>query len=154
METEVLVSLIGVGGIVLGGLVNSPEFRDMFKTKKTSGKDLIGEWVCDWFVDADSPATDAAVKDRIVLKKIQDSKITGTGVSPLMNEYRLTGLISLSNVVTFTFQGVQKETLTGVIILQVNTLRDEMRGHWHQISPEGRFVGGRTVWKKGTSALS
>ena len=95
METEILVSLIGVGGIVVGGLVNSPEFREIFKSKKSSGKDLIGEWICEWFIDADSSATDAVVKDRIVLKKIEDGKILATGVSPLMNEYSLTGHISL-----------------------------------------------------------
>lgn len=152
METAVLTSLIGVGGVVLGGLVNAPEFRGLFKSRISTGKDLMGEWLCEWFIDDNQPTSEPVVKDRIVINKIEGTKILATGVSPLMNEYKLTGLISLSNVVTFTFQGTQKQTLTGVIILQLNTLRDEMGGHWHQISPEGKFVGGRTVWKKGAGS--
>lgn len=153
METEVVTALIGVGGAVVGGLLNTPEFRALFKTRNGAGKDLLGEWLAEWFIDAGQPAAEAVVKDRILIRKIDGDDVTATGVSPLINEYKLTGLLSPSNVVTFHFQGTQKRTMTGVVILQLNTLRDEMKGHWHQISPEGKFVGGRTTWKKGNGPL-
>lgn len=67
------------------------------------------------------------VKDIIIINNVEGNQVMATGVSPLMNEYRLTGFITLSNVLTFTFQGTHKHTLSGVLILQLNTLRDELR---------------------------
>lgn len=152
MDVSIISALIGLGGVVAGGVLNAPEFRDLFKSSKGSGQDLRGEWLCEWFMDKQELAAEAVVKDRIDIKKVAGGKITATGVSPLMNEYQLTGLVTASNVVTLTFQGVHKESLTGVVILEVNTLRDTLQGFWHQISPDGIFVGGRTVWRRGRAS--
>ena len=149
MDSSVIAAMIGVGGVVVGGLINMPEFKSLFKTSKGTGGDLRGEWLCEWFIDSKGPTAEAVVKDRIEIEKVVGGKVTATGVSPLMNEYKLAGTVSMSNVVTLTFQGTHKETLTGVIILEVNTVRDQMQGFWHQLSPDGKFVGGKTTWKRG-----
>jgi hypothetical protein len=153
MDAAVVSALIGLGGVVAGGLMNVPEFKDLFKSSKGAGSDLRGEWLCEWFIDEQEQAVEAVVKDRIEIVKVVGGKITATGVSPLMNEYKLTGTVSMSNVVTLTFQGTHKQTLTGVIILEVNTVRDTLKGFWHQISPDGKFVGGRTTWRRGAGPI-
>lgn len=152
MDSSITAALIGVAGVIAAGLITIPEFRDFFKSSKGVGQDLRGTWSCEWFIDKQEMATEAVVKDQIEIEKVLGGKIQAAGVSPLMNQYTLTGLVSASNVVTLTFQGVHKSALTGVIILRVNTVRDTMQGFWHQISPEGEFVGGRTVWRRSHSA--
>lgn len=166
METAVIASLVGVCGMVLGSLISTPEFRAILgRQKKASlGLDLQGQWLGEWYINdtsIDNRESDrkkntknqektqsTVVKDIIIINNVEGNQVMATGVSPLMNEYRLTGFITLSNVLTFTFQGTHKQTLSGVVILQLNTLRDELRGHWLQMSPEGKLVGGNTVWKR------
>lgn len=151
MDTTITAALISVAGVIVAGLISVPEFRDIFKSSKGTGQDLRGSWTCEWYVDGQSLAGKPEVTDQVEIEKVVGGKIRATGVSPLMNQYKCEGVVTASNVVTLTFQGVHKASLTGVTILRVNTLRDSMDGYWHQISPDGVFVGGRTIWRRAHS---
>ena len=150
MDSIVLASTIGAVGVIGGALVNVPEIKDFFRSSKGPGSDLRGKWLCEWFIDKEGSSTEAETKDRIEIGKVVGSKIAATGVSPLIGEYKLSGLVSKSNVVTLTFSDTNQETLTGVVILEINTVRDQMIGFWHQLSPDRKLVGGRTIWQRGS----
>ncbi|MGH8489111.1 MAG: SOS response-associated peptidase family protein [Gammaproteobacteria bacterium] len=41
-----------------------------------------------------------------------------------------------------------------VIILELNAVRNEMCGYWHEHSPERVIIGGGTRWKKRTAQMA
>lgn len=153
MNNEVIVALIGLGGALLGGIagVFKDEIRSFFLRSDKKSHSMIGLWKCEWqtkeILDSSAQLTNPVVESEIKIKKIRGEKVSAIGNPGKQNEYKLEGTLAISNIMNFTYSGTGKTSpIRGVVILKVNTLRNEMNGHWFQLNAEGDFETGTTKW--------
>lgn len=153
MDFSIASTLLYVAGMILGAIITaySDEIKALVTGRSGRYSDLEGRWDCDWYFNTenDSKERDEPFSDTVMIESVSaDDSIEGTGRSTEIGDYELRGEITSSNCVTFTFRGIRQSRLTGVVILRVNVPMNRMEGYWNQLSPEGEFVGGRTVWEK------
>jgi hypothetical protein len=115
--------------------------------RKARDSDLIGHWDCKWIFSNKSPP----IKDVVMIDRTSAERIWATGRTHGVGSYRLTGRISQSYLVTFFYEGIDEthRPLGGVVILELNAIRNKLSGYWYEYSDERKFVGGKTQWMKG-----
>jgi len=151
MPTEIAVALIGLVGVLAGGLIKtySEELKELARLSRN--KDLLGDWECVWTIE--KPQKERDISDTVTIEKIAGEKLAASAHTPRIGRYRLTGRLSPSYLITFTYTGLaQRSPLGGVVILKLNEGRDAMRGYWHELDKDGVFWSGSTAWRKKADA--
>lgn len=148
MRVELASALIGVGGAVAGTLITvySDELKAIFMGRLKRNRDLLGDWDCTWTVDL--PERAPPYQDIVTINKVSGEAIRGVAYTRDVGPYRLSGRASESSRVTLFYEGLEgRRPLGGVIILELNAVRDEMRELWLEHHREGGLIGGATQWK-------
>jgi len=150
MDTAIYAALIGFAGAIIGALIQAytDDLKRLFSSEKINNKDLIGKWDCIWDVEKSDGNHPDALRDVIEIYKTNGSRITGRANTPGIGDWLLNGYIQRSNFLTFTFQGIGRNQLTGSGITKLNVERDIFEGLWNQVDQQGLIVSGTTTWKK------
>lgn len=154
MSIELAVALIGFAGALAGAFINaySTELKALVFGRLNRNKDLVGEWDCIW--DIEIPEKHPSIQDTVTIEKISGESVRAVAHTPAVGKYRLAGRISQSSLLTFFYEGLDdRRPLGGVIILELNAVRNEMHGYWHEYSPKRVIIGGATRWKKRTASI-
>ena len=144
-----IVALIGFTGAVVGALINaySAELKALVLGRLNRDKDLVGNWDCTW--DIDIPERHPTIRDTVTIEKVSGETVRAVAHTPAVGKYRLVGRISQSNLLTFFYEGLDdRRPLGGVVILELNAIRNQMSGYWHEYGPDRVIIGGPTQWKK------
>lgn len=145
--------ILGITGVVLTAFLTA--FKDdiglMLTGKLNANKDLEERWACTWHMRPLGAGHEPAkvIQDIVKIDRISGDKIAATGENANAGTYRLQGRMLRSSVFTFSWTGDgARKFLGGVAVLELNTMRDTMTGHWCEVTPERQFVGGEVQWKK------
>ena len=152
MDSSVQAAIVGAVGGVIGVVVKSftPELKGLLLGKAKTNSDLVGTWECIWsLAQKTGEDKETEIQDRVKISRVRGEELWATGINTKYGDYKLTGRVSRSSLVTFHYEGVdQRQPLGGVVILKLNATRNEMTGRWYEYGKEEKIVGGRTVWKK------
>ena len=149
MSTEVTVALIGLVGIVATALITAyaHDLKALATGRLKRDRDLLGDWNAIWAYEA--LGVEQPIRDTVTIQKVSGERVQALGQVPGIGKYPLVGRISLSNLVTFFYEGVEnKRALGGVVILQLNGSRNEMNGYWVEYDDERKFTKGTVRWRK------
>jgi hypothetical protein len=144
MISEVVAAI--AGGVVTGGITIFGESAKTYvSNKRTRNRDLLGKWNCAWKVEGH----DQPIQDHVLISSISDEQVIAMGKNTAVGNYKLTGKLSNSYLMTFIYGGEDRRiALGGVVILELNATRDVLKGHWWQYDENRNFTGGSTVWEK------
>lgn len=152
MDSTLIAAIIGAISTILVGIVTAfaSELKELLIGNARINADLIGKWRCTWLLDKDqADYGKQQFEDLAKITKVWGEKIFGNGVNNEYGDYKFNGRISRSSLITLHYEGVEeKQFLGGVIIMELNPTRDEMRGYWYEYGRERKIVGGTTVWQK------
>lgn len=149
MDSAIISGLIAVAGAIVGALITvfKEDIRAVFTSASAKDERLLGVWECQWWLSEDE-SEPPEVEDTVEITKSSEGEVEAEGFAKeTMGKYKLYGNLSRRNILTLTFHGAEKENLTGIAILRLNALEDEMYGYWYQWSPQDDFVGGVTRWR-------
>jgi len=144
MISEVVAAI--AGGVVTGGITIFGESAKTYvSSKRTRNRDLMGKWNCTWKIEGQAQP----IKDHVMISSITDEQVIALGKNTAVGNYKLTGKLSNSYLMTFIYGGEDRRiALGGVVILELNATRDVLKGHWWQYDENRNFCGGSTVWEK------
>lgn len=152
MDSTVIAAIIGAVTTVLVAIITAfaSELKVLLAGKAQINADLAGKWRCTWLLGKDQGDYDKQqFEDLVKISKVLGEKISGAGVNNEYGNYKFAGRISRSSLVTLHYEGVEeRQFLGGVIIMELNSTRTEMRGYWYEYGRERKIVGGTTVWQK------
>jgi len=143
----IAAALIGAAGTIAGALIAAYRewFIDVFRGRPHKG--LIGDWQCKW--DVKIPAPEESIHDIVTIDKITAENVRGTGRTPDVGSYRLTGRLTDTNLMTLYYEGIEsRRSLGGVAILHLDGDGNTMNGYWYEFRPDRKFIGGSTEWTK------
>jgi hypothetical protein len=150
MDSTVIAAIIGAGGAIVVAVVTAfaPELKILLAGKARTNSDLIGKWNCTWHVRRESGENNT-INDVVKISKVWGENLWAPGVNTVSGDYKITGRVSRSYLVTLHYEGDgRRQPLGGVVILKLNSTRDSMNGYWYQYGLEERIVGGSTTWTK------
>lgn len=140
--------LLALFGVLVGVLtaVFTDELKGWLGWTGYANKDLRGTWKCKWLVEfnENEPWT---LDDSVEILRAGKREILARGRIE-GHSYDLRGTFSQDNVLTLTYEIAKLQNLTGVVIVELDTLRKQFTGYWLQRSPTGHIHGGRTTWDK------
>lgn len=142
-------AFIGAGGAITAALIAAygQDMKALLSSSARANRDLLGKWDCTWTTSF--PKRADAITDVVEVRRIRGERLIAEAHTPGYGTYKLTGRVTVSNLVTIHYSGAgERGPLGGVIILQVNATRSEMSGHWYEHTPERSFVGGTVIWRK------
>ena len=152
MNSTVIAAIIGAVTTVLVAIVTAfaSELKVLLAGNARINADLVGKWRCTWFLEKDQGDYDKQqFEDLAKISKVWGERILGNGVNNEYGDYKFAGRISRSSLITLHYEGAEeKQFLGGVIIMELNPTRNEMRGYWYEYGRERKIVGGTTVWQK------
>ena len=149
MELTIKVAIIGAVGAIVAAAIGAlaPEIKALLTGKVRTNSDLVGKWSCGWTVEqkTDEPHID----DIVQVSRVWGEKLWARGVNTKYGDYKITGRVSRSLLVTLHYEGLeQRQPLGGVVIMKLNAMRNEMNGRWYEYGRDEKIVGGPTTWKK------
>ena len=151
MDSSVQVAIVAAVGGIIGAVVKAlaPDLKVLLAGKARSNSDLIGTWDCAWFIRQTTGKEELAYDDIIKISKVWGEKLSATGVNTKYGDYKITGRVSRSSLVTLHYEGDdERQSLGGVVIMKLRATRDEMNGYWYEYGTEEKIAGGRADWKK------
>jgi hypothetical protein len=145
MLSEVVAAI--AGGMVTGGItIFGESAKTLVSGKRARNRDLLGKWNCVWHVEGHE---NEPIKDHVLISSIAGEEVVAFGKNTAVGNYKLTGKLSNSYLMTFIYGGEDRRiALGGVVILELNATRDVLKGHWWQYDENRNFCGGTTVWEK------
>ena len=150
MDATVTAAIVaGISGF-LGVIAKTfaPEFKLLITGKAGTNSDLVGKWNCIWFVRQET-GEEKEITDIVSISRVRGEEVWARGINTQYGDYKITGRLSRSSLVTLHYEGVeQRQPLGGVIIVKLNATREEMNGYWYEYGRKEKIVGGPTVWKK------
>lgn len=150
MDTAIYTSLIAFAGAIIGALIQAyaDDLKILFSSNTSNNKDLIGNWDCIWNIENPGGSHPDAIKDVLEIYKSSGPRITGRANTPEIGDWMLNGYFQRAGYLTFTFQGIGRNQLTGSGIVKLNFERNIFEGLWNQVDPQGIIVIGTTIWKR------
>jgi hypothetical protein len=152
MDSTLIAAIIGAISTVVVAIVTAfaSEIRELLTGNAQTNSDLVGKWKCTWLLDKELGDYDKQqFEDLVKISKAWGEEISGIGINNEYGDYKFNGRISRSLLVTLHYEGTEeKQFLGGVIIMELNVMRNEMRGYWYEYGRERKIIGGSTVWKK------
>lgn len=150
--TLVLVVLLSVIVGVAVGVVTTVLWHNWrSKRFRATNKipDLIGQWKCKWFDDAqtqDQPKVEDTIE---ILKWTTDGQFLAVGHQPQFHlSYPIVGEIDPSRVVTLAYRAARYpfEPNRGVACMELSRDGQTMEGHWYGRRHSSQLGGGRVSW--------
>jgi len=148
LSTEITVALIGLVGAVGAALITAyaHDLKALITGKFNRDRDLLGEWHGTWIIESSGP--EQTIRDIVTIKNVSGERIRAVGQIPGIGKFPLSGRVTLSNLVTFFYEGVEGGALGGVAILELGGSRNEMNGYWVEYDDERKFTSGTVRWRK------
>jgi hypothetical protein len=137
-----------IAGVSIGILVTLLFYRHRSKLFRTEHgiPDLIGQWQCQWFDDA-QPANQPKVQDTIEVQKwATNGEFVARGRQPQFQlSYPIVGEVDASRVVTLVYRAARYpyEPNRGIVCLELSRDGKTMEGHWFGRRFSGQLGGGR-----------
>lgn len=152
MDGTVVAAIIAAVSTIIGAIVTAfaSEIKDLVTGNAQTNADLIGKWRCTWLLEREQgDYGKQQFEDLAKVSKAWGERISGIGVNYEYSDYKFNGRISRSSLVTLHYEGTEeKQFLGGVVIMELNAARDEMRSYWYEYGRERKIIGGSTIWKK------
>jgi hypothetical protein len=154
MPEGILPAVIAAAGTVLAAGVGailktfSEDLIDLFSGRLFSNRDLKGNWDCKWEVTI--PDKQKGYLDVVEFKGVSGERIRAVGTTRNFGSYKLRGRLSQASLLTFYYEGAGKKsrTLGGVVILELNAVRNKLIGRWYEYTEDRKIIGGATEWTK------
>jgi hypothetical protein len=150
MDDTVTKVIIAAVSAIAGAIAKeiAPELKPLLFGKARVNSDLTGNWKAIWVVGEDNKE----IKDRVELFRVWGEQVWAKGINSDYGDYRISGRVSKSYVVTLKYEGVERrQPLGGVVIMKLSSMRNEMKGFWYEYGRRERIVGGPTTWTKEAS---
>ena len=145
MADAIILASATISAALIG--VFAPDLRLLITGRNRINADLRGKWKCLWIYENGDDYEE--INDIVILKSVRGERFTAYAQNTQYGNYRLSGRVSRSSLVTLYYEGEgPRQPIGGVVILDLSPTRDKMQGYWHELNPERQFEFGRVSWEK------
>ena len=142
MDPTVEAKIIGAAGVIIGAIVKAfaPDLKVLLTGKARTNSDLVGTWRCTWLV-REQTGKETKIGDIVRISRVWGEKLWARGINTEYGDYKITGRVSRSSLVTLHYEGVERrQPRGGVLIMKLNAMREEMNGYWYEYGREEKSL--------------
>jgi hypothetical protein len=145
MQNALIIAFGTITAALIG--VFASDLRLFLSGRAKINADLLGKWNCTW-IDEDNEDYEE-IQDIVTIIRTRDEQFTADAQNTKYGNYRISGRVSRSSLVTLFYEGEgSRQPIGGVAILELAPTRKKMQGYWHELNPERQFETGKVSWVK------